>query len=66
MATPSIQSSVISELQAYPFLVTGQIVPEIDSLQRNHAATRIDGTTRATNRRPFTRLHHTVRFGVPR
>ena len=64
--TATISPRTVALLQTYPLLVTGQILPEIDTPHRNHPTTRIDGTARATNRRPFARLHHTCRFGVRR
>ncbi len=64
--TVNISPREVALLQTYPLLVTGQIVPEIDSAIRTHQTTPIDGTTRATNRRLFARLHHTTRFGVLR
>lgn len=66
MATHGIRPGIIDELWAYPLIVTGQLVLPDEQPAPRSATTPVDGTARATPRRPSARFHHTSRFGVPR
>ena len=66
MPTAIVTRSQIEQLNAYPMVITGQIVADTAS-SGSRPATHKSGTPAHLPQRPlFARLHHTSKFGRPR
>ena len=60
-----IDRSLIDQLNAYPMIVTGQIVVDTAAPARRSSTQKADSPAHQPQR-TFARLHHTSKFGLPR
>ena len=65
MSPTNIDRSLIDQLNAYPMIVTGQIVVDTAAPAHRPSAQKTDAPAHQPQR-PFVRLHHTSKFGLPR
>ncbi len=65
MPNTIIDRSQIDQLNAYPMIVTGQIVVDTAAPAHRTSMQKADGPAHQPQR-PFARLHHTSKFGRPR
>jgi hypothetical protein len=65
MPTTIVDRNLIDQLNAYPMIVTGQIVVDTAALARRSSTQKADGPA-LQHQRPFARLHHTSKFGLSR
>ena len=65
MPNTIIDRSLIDQLNAYPMIVTGQIVVDTAAPAHRRSAQKADAPAHQPQR-TFARMHHTSKFGLPR
>jgi hypothetical protein len=65
MPATTIDRNLIDQLNAYPMIVTGQIVVDTAAPDNRQSVQKTDAPA-SQPQRPGARLHHTSKYGRPR